>query len=179
MGPGTVGRHNQSAAERGARELGLQGRVQPYGFTSRAIATPQRCLLALSGGDPTTSARRAKIINAEYEQQAARKFVAAARIPAPVPQAMQLRYLAMLFDIAGERSSVIVLPFSDRSGASLLGDGSAGQLKGRDGLGRDTSRPASKYIRQKGLNAPSRMLCGRGKLMAVGSVAGALSTTIP
>jgi regulator of protease activity HflC (stomatin/prohibitin superfamily) len=56
-------------------------------------------------------ARRAKIINAEGEQQAAQKLLDAARILAPVPQAMQLRYLATLFDIAGERSSTIVFPF--------------------------------------------------------------------
>jgi len=55
--------------------------------------------------------RRAKIINAEGEQQAAQKLVEAANILAPVPQAMQLRYLATLFDIAGERSSTIVFPF--------------------------------------------------------------------
>src|SRR5579883_2360202 len=55
--------------------------------------------------------RRAKIINAEGEQQAAQKLVDAARILAPTPQAMQLRYLATLFDIAGERSSTIVFPF--------------------------------------------------------------------
>jgi regulator of protease activity HflC (stomatin/prohibitin superfamily) len=55
--------------------------------------------------------RRAKIINAEGEQQAAQKLLEAARILAPVPQAMQLRYLATLFDIAGERSSTIVFPF--------------------------------------------------------------------
>jgi len=55
--------------------------------------------------------RRAKIINAEGEQQAAQKLVDAARILAPMPQAMQLRYLATLFDIAGERSSTIVFPF--------------------------------------------------------------------
>src|SRR6201993_2408697 len=55
--------------------------------------------------------RRAKIINAEREQQAAQKRLEAARILAPVPQAMQLRYLATLFDIAGERSSTIVFPF--------------------------------------------------------------------
>jgi regulator of protease activity HflC (stomatin/prohibitin superfamily) len=55
--------------------------------------------------------RRAKIINAEGEQQAAQKLVEAARILAPTPQAMQLRYLATLFDIAGERSSTIVFPF--------------------------------------------------------------------
>src|SRR5690242_17143575 len=56
-------------------------------------------------------ARRAKIINAEGEQQAAQKLLEAARVLAPVPQAMQLRYLATLFDIAGERSSTIVFPF--------------------------------------------------------------------
>ena len=55
--------------------------------------------------------RRAKIINAEGELQAAQKLTDAARILAGVPQAMQLRYLATLFDIAGERSSTIVFPF--------------------------------------------------------------------
>jgi regulator of protease activity HflC (stomatin/prohibitin superfamily) len=55
--------------------------------------------------------RRAKIINAEGEQQAAAKLVEAARMLAPVPQAMQLRYLATLFDISNERSSTIVFPF--------------------------------------------------------------------
>jgi regulator of protease activity HflC (stomatin/prohibitin superfamily) len=54
--------------------------------------------------------RRAKIINAEGEQQAAQKLLEAAQILAPVPQAMQLRYLATLFDIAGERTSTIVFP---------------------------------------------------------------------
>jgi regulator of protease activity HflC (stomatin/prohibitin superfamily) len=55
--------------------------------------------------------RRAKIINAEGEQQAAQKLVDAARILAGSPQAMQLRYLNTLFDIASERSSLIVFPF--------------------------------------------------------------------
>ena len=55
--------------------------------------------------------RRAKIINAEGEQQAAQKLVEAARTLAEVPQAMQLRYLGTLFDIASERGSTIVFPF--------------------------------------------------------------------
>jgi regulator of protease activity HflC (stomatin/prohibitin superfamily) len=54
--------------------------------------------------------RRAKIINAEGEQQAAQKLVEAARILAAVPQAMQLRYLGTLFDIANERGTTIVFP---------------------------------------------------------------------
>jgi regulator of protease activity HflC (stomatin/prohibitin superfamily) len=63
--------------------------------------------------------RRAKIINAQGEQQAAQKLVDAAQILAPVPQAMQLRYLATLFDIASERSSTIVFPFPiDLTGAT-------------------------------------------------------------
>jgi regulator of protease activity HflC (stomatin/prohibitin superfamily) len=72
--------------------------------------------------------RRAKIINAEGEQQAAQKLLDAARILAPVPQAMQLRYLASLNDIAGERSSTIVFPFPIdlmQAWASAQGSGSA------------------------------------------------------
>ncbi len=55
--------------------------------------------------------RRAKVINALGEEQAAQKFLEAAQILQPVPQAMQLRYLAALFDIASERTSTIVFPF--------------------------------------------------------------------
>ncbi len=54
--------------------------------------------------------RRAKVINAEGEQQAAEKLVEAGRMLAAEPQAMQLRYFAALHDIAGERSSTIVFP---------------------------------------------------------------------
>jgi regulator of protease activity HflC (stomatin/prohibitin superfamily) len=63
--------------------------------------------------------RRAKIINAEGEQQAAQKLVDAARILEPVPQAMQLRYLSALHDIANERSSTIVFPFPIDLNATL------------------------------------------------------------
>jgi len=55
--------------------------------------------------------RRAKIINAEGEQQAAQKLVEAAEILSREPQAMQLRYLSTLNVIAGEKSSTIVFPF--------------------------------------------------------------------
>ena len=55
--------------------------------------------------------RRAKIINAEGEQQAAQKLLEAAAILAQRPEAMQLRYLSTLNVIAGEKSSTIVFPF--------------------------------------------------------------------
>ena len=54
--------------------------------------------------------RRAKIIDAEGELQAAEKLLQAGEILARAPQAMQLRYLGALLNIAGERSSTIVFP---------------------------------------------------------------------
>src|SRR5579883_1088828 len=49
--------------------------------------------------------RRAKIINAEGEQQAAEKLVEAGKMLAPVPSAMQLRYFAALHDVASDKAS--------------------------------------------------------------------------
>lgn len=55
--------------------------------------------------------RRAKVINAEGEFQAAERLRDAARIIATEPGAMQLRYLATLTEISSERSNTIVFPF--------------------------------------------------------------------
>ena len=54
--------------------------------------------------------RRAKIIHADGEQQAAEKLVEAARELSAEGGAMQLRYLQTLTEIAGEKSSTIVFP---------------------------------------------------------------------
>ena len=55
--------------------------------------------------------RRARVINAEGEQQAAQKLVEAARQLDAQPAAMQLRYLNSLQDIASDRTNTIVFPF--------------------------------------------------------------------
>lgn len=65
--------------------------------------------------------RRAKVINAEGEYQAAQKLLEAAEILSARPEAMQLRYLATLNTIAGERSSTIVFPFPMDLGRMLAG----------------------------------------------------------
>ncbi len=54
--------------------------------------------------------RRAKIIHAEGEAQAAQQLVAAAKSLALQPSALQLRYLQTLADIAHERTQLIVFP---------------------------------------------------------------------
>ncbi len=74
-------------------------------------------------------ARRAKVINAEGEQQAAAKLAEAARMLATEEQALQLRYLQTLKEISNERTNTIVFPvpmemldsflkFSKRSGGA-------------------------------------------------------------
>jgi regulator of protease activity HflC (stomatin/prohibitin superfamily) len=67
--------------------------------------------------------RRAKIINAEGEEQAARKLVEAGDILATSPNAMQLRYFAALHDVAGNRTSTIVFPVPIDLLSKLQGDG--------------------------------------------------------
>jgi regulator of protease activity HflC (stomatin/prohibitin superfamily) len=54
--------------------------------------------------------RRAKIINAEGEYQASEKLLQAAEIISRQPQALQLRYLQTLNDIAAAHNSTIVFP---------------------------------------------------------------------
>ncbi|UCH53110.1 MAG: slipin family protein [Pseudomonadota bacterium] len=54
--------------------------------------------------------RRAKIIHAEGEHQAAEKLVQAAELISKSPQALQLRYLQTLSSLASERTSTVVFP---------------------------------------------------------------------
>ncbi|MGZ5080990.1 MAG: slipin family protein [Usitatibacter sp.] len=54
--------------------------------------------------------RRAKVIHAEGELQASEKLLAAAQVLAQRPEAMQLRYLQTLTQIAGDKASTIVFP---------------------------------------------------------------------
>jgi len=54
--------------------------------------------------------RRAKVIHASGEKQAATELAEAARILSTEPNAIQLRYLQTLTEIAGDKSSTIVFP---------------------------------------------------------------------
>jgi regulator of protease activity HflC (stomatin/prohibitin superfamily) len=54
--------------------------------------------------------KRAKIINAEGEFQAAERLRAAAEIISTQPQALQLRYLQTLHDIGGQNNTTVVFP---------------------------------------------------------------------
>src|SRR5262245_5514872 len=67
--------------------------------------------------------RRAKVIDAEGERQAAERLLQAGEILSKRPEAMQLRYLGTLLNIAGEKSNTIVFPLPMGDVAKALGVG--------------------------------------------------------
>jgi len=63
--------------------------------------------------------RRAKVIHAEGEMQASEKLLEAAKTLAQQPEAIQLRYMQTLTEIAGDKSSTIVFPLDLLKGMNL------------------------------------------------------------
>jgi regulator of protease activity HflC (stomatin/prohibitin superfamily) len=66
--------------------------------------------------------RRAKVIHADGEKQAAAALIEAARLLAQEPGAMQLRYLQTMTQVAGDRATTFVLPLPLDLLGSLVGD---------------------------------------------------------
>ena len=66
--------------------------------------------------------RRAKIIHAEGEKQAATQLVEAAKMLGAEPKALQLRYLQTLADLSSEKSTTIVFPLPIDLIKPFLGD---------------------------------------------------------
>jgi hypothetical protein len=69
--------------------------------------------------------RRAKVINAEGEFQAADRLAEAANVISPNPVTIQLRYLQALSDISSNQASTIVFPLPIDLLRPLMGDGDA------------------------------------------------------
>ncbi|MCD6255392.1 MAG: slipin family protein [Deltaproteobacteria bacterium] len=74
------------------------------------IDLPQEMQRAMAKQAEAERERRAKVINAEGEYQAATKLTEAASIISKYPIALQLRYLQTLREISAENNSVTVFP---------------------------------------------------------------------
>ena len=74
------------------------------------VDLPQEMQRAMARQAEAERERRAKIIAAEGEYQAAEKLTAAAKTIATEPMALQMRYLQTLVEISTEKSSTIVFP---------------------------------------------------------------------
>ncbi|MCL0074693.1 slipin family protein [Thermodesulfovibrionales bacterium] len=89
--------------------------TEPWGIKVTVVEVknvdlPPEMLRAIAKQAEAERERRAKIIHAEGEFQAAQKLTEAATIIASEPAALQLRYLQTLTDISSEKSSTIVFP---------------------------------------------------------------------
>jgi regulator of protease activity HflC (stomatin/prohibitin superfamily) len=89
--------------------------TDPWGIKVTAVevkdvALPDTMKRAMAGQAESERERRAKIIDAEGEFQAAAKLVEAGRMIAAQPVALQLRFLQTMREISAERSTVTFLP---------------------------------------------------------------------
>jgi len=74
------------------------------------VQLPQTMQRAMAAQAEAERDRRAKVVHAEGEAQAAEKLAEAAQVISSQPSALQLRYLQTLAGIATERSNIIVFP---------------------------------------------------------------------
>jgi regulator of protease activity HflC (stomatin/prohibitin superfamily) len=84
--------------------------IKVTGVEVKDVALPDTMKRAMAGQAESERERRAKIIDAEGEFQAAAKLVEAGRMIAAQPVALQLRFLQTLREISTERSRVTFLP---------------------------------------------------------------------
>ncbi|MCX6004340.1 MAG: slipin family protein [Chloroflexi bacterium] len=76
----------------------------------RDVQLPETMQRAMAAQAEAERERRAKIVHAEGEAQAAEKLAEAARIISSQPAAMQLRYLQTLITISTEKTNTLVFP---------------------------------------------------------------------
>src|SRR6516225_4231069 len=76
----------------------------------RDVILPDSMKRAMAGQAESERERRAKIINAEGEYQAAEKLVQAAAMISAQPIALQLRFLQTMKEISSEHSTTTILP---------------------------------------------------------------------
>lgn len=85
------------------------------------VALPEGMKRSMSRQAEAERERRAKVIHADGEKQAAVALLEAARMLSQQPEAMQLRYLQTMTQVAGDRGSTIVFPLPFDLFKSLLG----------------------------------------------------------
>ncbi len=93
----------------------LDKQTDPWGIKVtlvevKHIDLPQEMQRAMARQAEAERERRAKIIHADGEFQAAQKLADAAKIISTEPSALQLRYLQTLTEIASEKASTTIFP---------------------------------------------------------------------
>lgn len=121
----------------------LEVKTEPWGIKVsnveiKEVELAKEMVRAISRQAEAERIRRARVIEAEGERQSAEALLAAAQTLSASPEAMQLRYLTTLGNIANERSSTIVFPFPTDL-AQMIG----ANVKGNNGSGNGSGGPVS------------------------------------
>jgi regulator of protease activity HflC (stomatin/prohibitin superfamily) len=106
--------------------------TDPWGIKVSAVeikdvTLPESMQRAMAAQAEAERERRAKIVHADGEFQAAEKLAQAGKIIGSEPAALQLRYLGTLRDIATERSNVVIFPLPMDILTAFMGKGSSGK----------------------------------------------------
>ncbi len=106
--------------------------TDPWGVKVSAVeikdvTLPESMQRAMAAQAEAERERRAKIVHADGEFQAAEKLAQAGKIIAAEPATLQLRYLGTLRDIATERSNVVIFPLPVDILTAFMGKGSSGK----------------------------------------------------
>jgi regulator of protease activity HflC (stomatin/prohibitin superfamily) len=93
----------------------LDKHTEPWGIKVSLVETKQVDLdtamqRAIARQAEAERERRAKIIHAEGEAQAAEKLLAAANVMSVYPAAIHLRFLQTLTEVSAENNSTVILP---------------------------------------------------------------------
>jgi len=93
----------------------IDRQTDPWGIKVTAVEVkdvvlPENMKRAMARQAETERDRRAKVINAEGEFQAAERLVEAAQMMKAAPMALQLRYLQTMSDISEENATFALLP---------------------------------------------------------------------
>ena len=93
----------------------IDDQTEPWGIKVSVVEVknvdlPAEMTRAIAKQAEAERERRAKVIHAEGEFQASRKLADAANVIATAPNAMQLRFLQTLTEVATERNSTIIFP---------------------------------------------------------------------
>ncbi len=105
---------NRDKINKNLQEI-LDQHTEPWGIKVanvevKNVDIPQDMQRAMAKQAEAERERRAKVIHAEGEFQAAQKLADAAKIIGTEPSAIQLRYLQTLTEIATEKNSTILFP---------------------------------------------------------------------
>jgi regulator of protease activity HflC (stomatin/prohibitin superfamily) len=129
----------------------IDAQTEPWGIKVttveiKDVEIPERMQHAIARQAEAERERRAKIINAEGEFQAAAKLKEAADVMDDNPMTLQLRYLQTLREIGGTQNTTVVFPMPIdliKPLASALGQQVQGAAAGESGDGHALRQPAN------------------------------------